>query len=70
MAAVDILSGEKIELWLHGKKSHKCPFACDSRELFVSFTESLKRQPFWRLSGRAHCACSIFTPSFATCGMA
>jgi DNA polymerase-1 len=37
MSAIDILSGEKIELWFEDEGSRKCPFACDSRELFVSY---------------------------------
>jgi hypothetical protein len=37
MVAIDILSGEKIESWLYEKKGVKCPFACDSRELFIAY---------------------------------
>jgi hypothetical protein len=37
MSAIDILSGEKIDLWLYEKKGVKCPFTRDSRELFIAY---------------------------------
>ena len=37
LAAIDLLSGEKIELWFEDEGARECPFICDSRDLFVSY---------------------------------